>query len=97
MAQRLAALDDRIRDMGGSVKGHAGAGGGRRARNEQTLPEALHAVLKGKTMRVTDVAEAVQKAGYRTNSKTFRVQVNIALLNRKDLFKRVGRGEYTAK
>jgi hypothetical protein len=48
-------------------------------------------------MRVTDLAEAVQKAGYKTNSKTFRVQCNIALVKRKDLFKRVGRGEYAAK
>jgi hypothetical protein len=54
-------------------------------------------VLKGKEMRVTDAAVAVQKAGYKTNSKTFRVQVNIALVKRKDLFKRVGRGVYTAK
>src|ERR1051325_6698972 len=78
LAARLEALDARIREMGGSGNGTGRGGGGRRARNESTLPEALHKVLTGKTMRVTEVAEAVQKAGYKTNSRTFRVQVNIA-------------------
>jgi hypothetical protein len=94
LAQRIADLDDQIRSMGGGLR--AGMGGGR-ARNEKSLPDALHELLRGKTMRVTDAAEAVQKAGYRTNSRTFRVQVNIALVKRKDLFKRVGRGQYTSK
>ena len=48
-------------------------------------------------MRVTEAADAVLQAGYRTKSKTFRVQVNIALVKRADLFKRVSRGQYTAK
>jgi hypothetical protein len=95
LAQRIADLDERIRSMGGGLGG--GGPGGGRARNERSLPEALHALLQGRTMRVTDAAEAVQEAGYRTNSRTFRVQVNIALVKRKDLFKRVGRGQYTAK
>jgi hypothetical protein len=99
IARRLAALDDQIRALGGRANGrilHA-AGRGRRARNEKSLPEALHEVLKGKTMRVIEAADAVQQAGYKTNSRTFRVQVNIALVKRKDLFKRVERGQYTAK
>jgi hypothetical protein len=95
LAQRIADMDEQIRAMGGQLRG-LGRGGGR-ARNAKSLPEALHALLKGRTMRVVDAAEAVQKAGYRTNSRTFRVQVNIALVKRKDLFKRVGRGQYTAK
>jgi hypothetical protein len=95
LAQRIAALDQQMHAMSGGRLNLSFRRG--RPRNEQTLPEALHEVLKGKTMRVTDVAEAVQQAGYKTNSKTFRVQVNIALVKRKDLFKRVGRGEYTAK
>ncbi len=45
---------------------------------------------------VTDAAEAVQKAGYRTNSSNFRTQVNLALI-KGGKFKRVGRGLYTAK
>jgi hypothetical protein len=61
-----------------------------------TLAETMAKVLKGKTMRVTDIAEAVQKAGYRTNSNHFRTQVNIALI-KSGGFKRTGRGQYTAK
>jgi hypothetical protein len=99
IARKVASLDELIAAVGGTVVGRLRIGPGRgRAQNEKPLPEALHEVLKGsKPMRVTDLAESVQKAGYKTNSKTFRVQVNIALVKRKDLFKRVGRGEYAAK
>lgn len=98
IARKVGALDDLIASIGGTAIGRMPLGPGRgRARNEKSLAEALHEVLKGQTMRVTDVAEAVQKAGYKTNSRTFRVQVNIALVKRRDLFKRVGRGQYTAK
>lgn len=68
---------------------------GRRARNSLTLIQSLHKVLTGKSMRVTEAVEAVKKAGYKTNSNNFRVQVNIALM--KGPFKRTGRGVYTAR
>jgi hypothetical protein len=93
---KLGHVDDEIRAMGGSANGRARAGGGRRPRNEMTLVESLTKVLSGKTMSVTDAAEAVQRAGYRTNSNNFRTQVNIALI-KGGKFKRVGRGQYTAK
>ncbi len=67
----------------------------RRPKNEANLPDALTSVLSGKTMSVSDAADAVQKAGYKTTSKHFRTMVNIALLNKKK-FKRVERGLYTA-
>lgn len=70
--------------------------GGKRFRNEQTLPEALTALLKGRTMSVSEAAEAVQKAGYRTTSSNFRTMVNIQLVN-KDRFKKVSRGRYTSR
>ena len=97
LAVKLDALEQQIRMMGGGGGGGRvrGGGGGSRPRNEMTLTETLSKVLNGKTMRVTDVANAVQKAGYKTNSSNFRTQVNIALS--KGPFKRVGRGEYTAK
>lgn len=99
LSSRLAELDEQIRNMGGSVNGASGrgrrGGGGGRVRNELTLTEALQKALSGKTMRVLDAAEAVQRGGYKTNSANFRTQVNIALT--KGPFKRVGRGEYTAK
>ncbi len=52
--------------------------------------------VNGKTMGVSDVAGAVQKAGYRTSSPSFRTIVNQALIA-SGKFKRVGRGQYTAK
>lgn len=95
-ADRLA---EQIRDLGAepSIRSSfSQRGGGSRPRNTATLVDALARVLDGKTMRVTDVAEAVQKAGYRTTSSHFRTQVNIAL-SKSGKFKRVGRGQYTAK
>jgi hypothetical protein len=69
----------------------------RRPKNKMTLVDALHKVLSGTTMSVTDVAEAVQKAGYRTTSPNFRTIVNQALISNADRFKNVARGKYTAK
>ncbi len=94
---KINALNSQIQQLGGSVNGGGGKSGGKwsRPKNDMNLAEALGQVLKGKTLSVTDAAEAVQKAGYKTNSNNFRTQVNIALI--KGGFKRVGRGEYTAK
>jgi len=97
---RIAKIDQEIVDAGGSVR--AGAGGGmvagvrKRPKNEMSLVESLHAALKGKTLSVTDVAEAVQKAGYVTTSPSFRTIVNQALLANRGKFKKVSRGNYTA-
>jgi hypothetical protein len=93
-ADRLA---DQIRELGGEPGARRkGRRGGPRPRNGATLVDSLAKVLDGKTMSVTEVAEAVQKAGYRTSSSHFRTQVNIAL-SKSGKFKRVGRGQYTAK
>ncbi len=67
-----------------------------RPQNASTLPVALAQVLRGKTMGVTEAAEAVQKAGYRTTGENFRTIVNQALLKHSDLFRKVARGQYTA-
>jgi len=93
LAARLASLDHQIAALGVT----AGGGAGRtRPRNELTLVAALAKVLSGKTMSVTDVAQAVQTAGYRTSSPSFRTIVNQTLIN-SGQFKRVSRGQYTAK
>lgn len=98
MAAKLAALDAQIGGLGIALRGRSGAGvGGRiRPKNEMKLVDALAKVLSGKTMSVTEVAEAVQQAGYRTSSSSFRTIVNQTLIN-SGKFKRVGRGQYTAK
>lgn len=96
LSRRLAALEAKIRAVGGTVGASESGGGRRRAKNATNLVEALVKVLKGKTMGVTEVASAVQKAGYRTTSKTFRTIVNQALIKHRDRFKKVERGQYTA-
>lgn len=97
IAAKLAALDAEIASLGGSVRGGGSVGGRTRPKNEMSLVESLAKVLSGKTMGVTEVADAVQKAGYRTTSPSFRTIVNQTLINNKNLFKRVDRGQYTAK
>jgi alkylation response protein AidB-like acyl-CoA dehydrogenase len=111
VSRRLDAVRAEIEALGGTVNGTASRGlrggprrgrsasGARRRRkyprNATNLGEALAAALKGKQMSVTEAAEAVQKAGYKSTSRNFRVIVNQHLL--KSPFKRVGRGVYTVK
>lgn len=70
--------------------------GRKRPRNEASLEVSLAKALQGKTMGVTEVANAVQKAGYKTTSPNFRTIVNQTLI-RSELIKKLGRGAYTAK
>lgn len=79
--------------------GALSASGGirRRPRNEMNLVDSLAVVLNGKTMSVTDVTQAVQAAGYLTTAANFRTIVNQALIREKKVFKKVSRGQYTAK
>lgn len=93
LAAKLAALDAQIRSHGVSV---GGGGGGTRPRNEMNLVESLAKVLKGKTLSVTDAAEAVQAAGYKTSAENFRTIVNQALIKNNKVFKKIDRGQYTA-
>lgn len=67
-----------------------------RAQNSKTLVESLLSALKGKTMGVTEVSDAVQKAGYKTHAENFRTIVNQTLIRNRKLFKKVDRGLYTA-
>jgi hypothetical protein len=104
----LAELDEINAQLGGGrvVRRKAGkkkagrprrAGAGRkRPKNKTNLVDALAVVLKGKQMSVTEVAAAVQKAGYKTSSANFRTIVNQALIKNTKVFKKVSRGLYTA-
>jgi hypothetical protein len=72
---------------------------GRRGRggNAMTLPATLaQAVRVGSTVSPAEAAAAAKKAGYKSGSKTFGVQVAIALA-KSPLFKRTGRGQYVRK
>ena len=73
-----------------------GAKGGRRrkARNAISLSDALTGAMKAKgPLSVGDAMQAVQEAGYKSNSKIFRTIVNQTLAKEKR-FKKVGRGTY---
>jgi len=97
---KLNKLEREIEESGGEISGRRGGGmpsGRRRAKNEHSLSEALHLMLKGKTMSVTDASAKVQEAGYKTTSPSFRTIVNQTLINHSGLFKRVERGQYTSK
>lgn len=95
---KLDELDVEIRGLGGSTgaTGIRGDAGRIRPKNDTNLTDALVAVLKGKTLGVSDAAEAVQAAGYKTSATNFRTIVNQNLLKNRKLFKKVSRGQYTA-
>lgn len=105
LARKLAAIDSQIAANGGMVRGGRtsvrrpgsglGMGATTRAANGISLQDALAKILKTKTMGVTEVSQAVQKAGYTTHSPNFRTIVNATLIKHKKMFKRVGRGQYT--
>jgi len=77
-------------------KGVAAGKGSRRARLG-SLAEVLHRLLQGKTMSVPEMVKAAKKAGYKSKSKNFPNVVGITLINHRKMFKRVSRGQYTAK
>jgi len=97
VVRKLDALDDRIRQLGGSA-GRSGRSGGGRARNDQSLLEVIESVLKssGKPMKVGEIADAVQSKGYRSNSANFRGIVNQTLIKDKR-FNAPSRGLYQLK
>ncbi len=94
LLSKIATIESQIREHGGHPR--TGLGIRRRAKNEMTLVDALAKVLDGQTMSVTKVSSAVQDAGYKTTSPSFRTIVNQTLIN-SGKFKRVSRGQYTAK
>lgn len=68
-----------------------------RGGNAMSLVSSLQQLLTGKSMGVNEMTKAVQDAGYKSTSKTFRTIVNQALIKHTDKFKKVSRGVYTAK
>lgn len=102
---KAAKLDAQIAAMGGAAaparasrsrRGGRSVAASTRKANEGGLSTALHKVLSGKTMGVTEAARAVVSAGYKTGAENFRTIVNACLLKHKKLFKKVARGKYTA-
>src|SRR5688572_3611920 len=85
LQKKLDAVDDRIRQLGGANGFFRGGGRGGRARNEKSLVEVMADVLgkSGKAMKVSEIADAVQSAGYRSSSPNFRSIVNQQLIKDK--------------
>ncbi len=96
LVAKIARLDAKIRELGGLVPGRVTRGRRSGGGGEGTLSGSLHALLNGKTMGVTEAADAVVASGYKTNAANFRTIVNACLIRHKNLFKKVGRGQYTA-
>ncbi|MDP1660363.1 MAG: hypothetical protein Q8L55_00470 [Phycisphaerales bacterium] len=92
---KAMAKVDRLDAMIAALGGSAGGSRAGRGANNATLADYLKRALTNNTMGVTEVAEAVQKLGYKTNSPNFRTIVNAALMAKKNGFKRVTRGKYT--
>ncbi|MBO6514533.1 MAG: hypothetical protein JJ974_11260 [Phycisphaerales bacterium] len=90
----LAQVDAELAEYGALS---ASGGIRRRPRNEMNLVDTLQKVLKNKTMSVTDAAQAARDAGYMTTAANFRTIVNQALIRETKTFKKVSRGQYTAK
>ncbi len=109
--RQLADLDRQITDLGGLVAGRRGrkpgrpAGStlttvkqqnGRRRARRGSLADALHTSLAGKTLSVGEALDAIRGAGYKSKSPNLRTMVNQQLSDSRR-FKRVARGQYTAK
>src|SRR3954451_18625784 len=94
--RRLDDIDERISRLGGG--GMAMRGGGRRARNDQSLVEVIHGVLQkaGRPLRVSAIADAASSAGYRSSSANFRGIVNQMLI-KDSRFASQNRGFYQLK
>jgi len=63
---------------------------------ERTLADVLAVVLRRAPMRITEAAEAVRRAGYRSSSVHFR-QVVANALRDESRFQRLGHGLYVTR
>ncbi len=102
LRERVARLEEEIAAAKGKraavrTPGARRTRGSGRPRNKTNLANALRKLLTTKTKSVSEAAAAVLKAGYKTKSANFRLIVNQALLANRKLFKKVARGQYTAK
>jgi hypothetical protein len=93
MERQLGEIDRELRridGVGGRLLG--------RPKNAKSLAATVHDVLKdaGKPMRVSEIADAAIKAGYRSSSPSFRGIVNQLLIKDKQ-FVQTQRGFYSLR
>jgi len=101
LERRRTKLHTELAEIDAELSGYGAlsASGGirRRPRNEMNLVDTLQKILKNKTMSVTDVTQAARDSGYMTTAANFRTIVNQALIRETKVFKKISRGQYTAK
>ena len=101
LERRRTKLHAELAEIDAELSGYGAlsASGGirRRPRNEMNLVDTLQKILKNKTMSVTDVTQAARDSGYLTTAANFRTIVNQALIRETKVFKKISRGQYTAK
>ncbi len=102
LRERAAELDAEIAAAEGMLAPARTPGarrnrGSGRPQKKTNLADALRKLLTNKTKSVSEAMAAVRKAGYKTKSTDFRAIVNHELLANRKLFKRVARGQYTAR
>jgi len=96
---QLNEVEQEIMELGGTPGARTKSASQRkktdaRPKNKMSLPDALAKVMStSNPMGVSEAAEAVQKAGYKTNSKNFTTIVNQTLI-KDDRFEQVSRGKY---
>jgi hypothetical protein len=99
----LGGIDDRIRRLGGNLKGSGGGSinvnAGGRARNPKSLVATMEHVLEksGKPMSVSEILDAILSTGYRSNANNFRAIVNQTLIKERKRFANTGRAMYAIK
>jgi len=92
LLKEMSKLDAKLSSLEG------GAITGKRASNSHSLVETLQQVLsKTEGMRIPEIQEAAQKAGYVSTSDNFRSIINQTLIREKKLFTKLERGLYTLK
>ncbi len=97
LQKKINLIDRQIERVGGGMALGRKSGSGR-ARNAQSLTEAMEAVLRstGKPLSVTEILEGVLASGYRSGSDNFRGIINQTLIKEKR-FGSVSRGVYELK
>lgn len=95
---KIAEIEQAIKAEGGEIKHMAiRTKTGKREKNEMNLPDTMAKVMsKDKAMSVSQIEEAVTKAGYKTTSSTFKTIIFQAL-GKDKRFKKVERGQYCLK
>jgi len=90
----LAAIGETLNSS--SFDGQSSAAG-RRHKNKANLVDVMARVMQGKEpLRVPEIAKAVKRAGYRSQSRFFRSMIVQQLL-KDERFRRVGRGQYVLR